>query len=236
MTERATPTPPAIVGHRGAPALAPENTIAGIDAAVRAGADAVELDVRRGRDGSLVLAHDRRRARRPSATPLEEALSFLADHERERTGLVLDVKEQGIAASLVAAVDAVGLTRRTIACARTVAALRELGDVQPSLSRAWSIKRARHAAAAHLAPASDVPAAATALREGLAELVSVHRSLVTARLVEMVRAAGGEIYVWDVGSAEQALSLSALGVDALIGDDPELLRAASILLDGTHAR
>lgn len=237
MTERATPTPPAIVGHRGAPARAPENTIAGIDAAVRAGADAVELDVRRGRDGSLVLAHDRRRARRPSATPLEEALSFLADHERERTGLVLDVKEQGIAASLVAAVDAVGLTRRTIACARTVAALRELGDVQPSLRRAWSIKRARHAAVAHLAPAGDVPAAAaTALREGLAELVSVHRSLVTARLVEMVRAAGGEIYVWDVGSAEQALSLSALGVDALIGDDPELLRAASILLDGTHAR
>jgi hypothetical protein len=35
--------------------------------------------------------------------------------------------------------------------------------------------------------------------------------------------------VWDVGSAQQALTLSALGVDALIGDDPELLRAASIL-------
>jgi glycerophosphoryl diester phosphodiesterase len=149
----------------------------------------------------------------------------------------LDVKEQDIAASLVAAVDAVGLTRRTIACARTVAALRELRDVQPSLRRAWSIKRVRHAAVAHLAPAGDVPAAvATALREGLAELVSVHRSLVTARLVEMVRAAVGEIYVWDVGSAQQALALSALGVDALIGDDPKLLRAASILRDGTHAR
>jgi hypothetical protein len=45
----------------------------------------------------------------------------------------------------------------------------------------------------------------------------------------MVRAAGGEIYVWDVGSAQQALTLSALAVDALIGDDSELLRAASIL-------
>jgi glycerophosphoryl diester phosphodiesterase len=93
VTGRATLTGPAIVGHRGAPALAPENTIAGIDAAIRAGADAVELDVRRGRDRRLVLAHHRRRARRPSATPLDEALSFLADPERERTGLVLDVKD-----------------------------------------------------------------------------------------------------------------------------------------------
>jgi glycerophosphoryl diester phosphodiesterase len=82
----------------------------------------------------------------------------------------------------------------------------------------------------NLAPVGDVPAAAdAALRQGLAELVSVHRSLVTERLVAMVRAAGGEIYVWGVGSAHQALTLGALGVDALIGDDPELLRAASIL-------
>ena len=230
MTRSATTTRPAIVGHRGARALAPENTIAGIDAAIAAGADAVELDVRRDSDGRLVLAHGRRQARRPPATRLEEALEFLADPERERVGLVLDVKEQSTAPSLVAALDAIGLAQRTIACARTAGGLRALGDAEPPLRRAWSIKRARHVGVARLARVrGDLPAAVgAALREGLAELVSVHRSLVTARLAARVHAAGGEIYVWDVASAGQALTLSALGVDALIGDDPALLRAALI--------
>lgn len=227
MTSRPATFRPVIVGHRGAPVLAPENTIAGIDAAFGAGADAVELDVRRGPGGRLVLAHGRRRAGRRLATPLEDALSFLAEPERERTGLLLDVKEEDTAAELVATLDVAGLTHRTISCARAVRALRALGDAAPSLRRAWSLKRPRHAA--ELAPVrGDVQGAAVAaLREEVAEVISVHRSLVTAGLVGTVHAAGGEIYVWDVVSADQARTLAALGVDGLIGDDPGLLRAAS---------
>ncbi len=46
------------VGHRGAAAHAPENTLASFEAALRLGADVVELDVRRSRDGELVIVHD----------------------------------------------------------------------------------------------------------------------------------------------------------------------------------
>jgi glycerophosphoryl diester phosphodiesterase len=46
------------VAHRGASGLAPENTLASIRAAVATGADAVEVDVRRTRDGALVVLHD----------------------------------------------------------------------------------------------------------------------------------------------------------------------------------
>lgn len=49
-----------IIGHRGAAGLAPENTIKGIHAAVRAGADIVEFDVRLTRDGEIVLLNDAR--------------------------------------------------------------------------------------------------------------------------------------------------------------------------------
>jgi glycerophosphoryl diester phosphodiesterase len=219
---------PAIIGHRGAPARAPENTIAGIEAALRAGADAVELDVRRGPGGRLVLAHGRHRARRRTAIPLDEALSFLAEPERAGAGLLVDVKEEGTAAGVVAALVEADLVSRTTACARTVAVLRELIEAHSFLRRAWSLKRRRHAAAAQLVPVrGDVAAAVgAALRGGLAEVVSVHRSLVTAPLMTVVHAAGGEIYAWDVGRADHARALAALGVDALIGDDPELLRAA----------
>lgn len=47
-----------LIGHRGAAALAPENTIAAIEAGLAAGADGVEVDIRRTVDGALVLLHD----------------------------------------------------------------------------------------------------------------------------------------------------------------------------------
>src|SRR4051794_10674132 len=47
-----------VLGHRGAPVEAPENTIAAFVAAGRLGADGVELDVRRTADGALVVRHD----------------------------------------------------------------------------------------------------------------------------------------------------------------------------------
>jgi glycerophosphoryl diester phosphodiesterase len=48
-----------VVAHRGNSSVAPQNTMAAFEAACRAGADAVELDVRRTRDGELVVIHDR---------------------------------------------------------------------------------------------------------------------------------------------------------------------------------
>ncbi len=47
-----------IVAHRGFKAVAPENTIAAFDAAAKAGATYIEIDVRATRDGHLVLMHD----------------------------------------------------------------------------------------------------------------------------------------------------------------------------------
>ena len=49
---------PVVVAHRGASAEAPENTLAAFGLAVEQGADRVELDVQRSRDGHLVVLHD----------------------------------------------------------------------------------------------------------------------------------------------------------------------------------
>lgn len=46
------------VGHRGASAYAPENTVAAFDEAVRMGARAVEFDLRLTADGTPVVIHD----------------------------------------------------------------------------------------------------------------------------------------------------------------------------------
>jgi glycerophosphoryl diester phosphodiesterase len=54
---------PLIIGHRGASARAPENTLAAFDLAFEEGADGLEFDVRRARDGVPVVIHDASLAR-----------------------------------------------------------------------------------------------------------------------------------------------------------------------------
>lgn len=46
------------IGHRGARAFAPENTLPAIRMARRLGANAVELDIQMSRDGELIVFHD----------------------------------------------------------------------------------------------------------------------------------------------------------------------------------
>ncbi len=53
-----SPALPRLIGHRGAAAYAPENTLASIRKAAALGARWVEFDVRLTRDGALVLLHD----------------------------------------------------------------------------------------------------------------------------------------------------------------------------------
>lgn len=61
-----TPDPrPLIIGHRGFPARHPDNSLAGVRAALTAGADGVEVDVRPCADGAWVCHHDRTRRRKP---------------------------------------------------------------------------------------------------------------------------------------------------------------------------
>lgn len=47
-----------IIAHRGASGTCPENTLAAIQRAIEIGSDAVEQDVRRTKDGAIVLMHD----------------------------------------------------------------------------------------------------------------------------------------------------------------------------------
>src|SRR5512138_1115210 len=67
---------PLVLGHRGASADAPENTLAAFRLAMAQGADGVELDVWRCATGEVVVVHDEDLTRvagaplAPDATPL----------------------------------------------------------------------------------------------------------------------------------------------------------------------
>ncbi|MDH3687762.1 MAG: glycerophosphodiester phosphodiesterase family protein, partial [Myxococcales bacterium] len=51
-------TKPLVIAHRGASAYRPENTHAAYELAVAQGADMIEVDLHRTRDGEVVITHD----------------------------------------------------------------------------------------------------------------------------------------------------------------------------------
>ncbi len=59
ILEKLNVKPFCIVGHRGAKGVKPENTISAIEYGIIIGADIVEVDVRRTKDGKLILLHDK---------------------------------------------------------------------------------------------------------------------------------------------------------------------------------
>lgn len=69
---------PLVLAHRGDWSAAPENTVGAFQAAVRAGADMIELDVRRTMDGGVVVMHDPT-LERVWGSPISVATSTLAE-------------------------------------------------------------------------------------------------------------------------------------------------------------
>src|SRR5262245_25230788 len=67
---------PLIIGHRGASAHAPENTMAAFRLAVEARADGIEFDVRLSRDNVPVVIHDDNLKRTALLPGLVRNLSF----------------------------------------------------------------------------------------------------------------------------------------------------------------
>ena len=117
------------IGHGGASALAPANTLAAFDAALDVGIDMVEFDVRAWR-GGLVLAHTVLHARRGGNVALHAALAHLATKRFGDVELNVDLKHPGLEAPLL---DAWLKLRSSVSDARLVLAPHEAtpANLQP---------------------------------------------------------------------------------------------------------
>lgn len=151
------------VGHRGASALAPENTLRALELAVELGCDMLEFDVLDLADGTLVLAHSndlrevshgaaRGRVRSrdleglrrvaPDLPTLDEALAFCAER-LPGIGLQLDLKRVGIEAATVEAVRRHGVLDRSWVSTFDARSLHRLAELEPDLPRSYTLPRDR---------------------------------------------------------------------------------------------
>jgi len=129
------------VGHRGASALAPENTLQALELAVELGCDMLEFDVLPSHDGTLVLAHSRREVAAAPAT-LDDALA-LASERLPDVGLQLDLKGRGLEDRVVAALRRHGVLERSWLSGFDARSLRRLAELEPELPRSYTLPRDR---------------------------------------------------------------------------------------------
>jgi glycerophosphoryl diester phosphodiesterase len=215
---------PLVVGHRGAPVSAPPNTLAGLHAAVAAGADLVELDVGHG----LQLGHPGEEPDEPPAT-LDEALSLL---EPERIGILVDLKERGIEVAVAAAIRGFVPDDRVVVSSTWAGSMRILAGALPGVTRAISYPRDRYGAAGLPWPQAAVAAGAASLRAAMAvrlpillaaaraNAVSLHHALVSPAAVRASHRRGAPLLAWTVNDPGLIEQLANAGVDAIVTDDP----------------
>jgi glycerophosphoryl diester phosphodiesterase len=221
------------VGHRGAAALAPENSLAAIEAAAAHGVDVVELDVVSG----LVVAHDV--AFRRGAPSLAAALALVAELGLE---VQVDVKERGLEAGIVDALTRHGLLERAFVSSFSLPILRDFAAAKPELPRSFTYPEDRLGLSERRLVAPAVRTGLAALRAVLprrlprwlgavdASAATLNWAVVSPAAIEVCHRLGVAVYVWTVNEPALARTLVESGVDAIITDDPR------IVLPGMTAR
>jgi glycerophosphoryl diester phosphodiesterase len=224
--------PPTVIAHRGAShAHPPGNTVEAFAAAHTMGADWVELDVRFTADGGLAVHHD---AHLPDGRVLVEVASvdlpsfvpLLDEALAACVGMRVNVEiknapgepdwdeQRGLADAVVSALAGVEVDRLLVT-SFDPAAIARVRALEPRLDTGLLVF--------HVDGARQVVDQAVA---GGHRALNPWDPLVTADLVTAAHDAGLVVNVWTVDDPSRWAELIAFGVDGIITNVPDLLRAA----------
>ena len=204
--------PPLVIGHRGFPSRHPDNSLAGIAAALAVGADGVEVDIRRSADGVWVCHHDlaldRRAVSRWRAAELQErgvpALEEVVAAVPPDRWLFVEVKPLAAAALRAGLADLrrllVPRSRTTLVISFSAAALAAVAAAAPELGRSWVVDRL---------PEGALPAGAA--------LSPFHR------LVEALLPLGVPLHPWAPSTRTRLAELARSGVASITTNRPDRL-------------
>jgi len=226
---------PLFIAHRGASALAPENTLAAFRLAIEAGMELAECDLRRTRDGRIVIMHDAQVNRTTDGTglvseltleqiksldagswfdprfhgervpTLEQFLEQVAGHLRP----VLELKEEGLESDVVTALAQRRLTGEALIVSFLEGALERIHRLEPTLATGYLY--------------GDQTKARTALQNAVglgACMLGPWEGLVTPSLVEEAHAQGLLVQAWTVDDRQRMADLLSIPVDVITTNCP----------------
>lgn len=237
---------PLIFAHRGACRAAPENTLPAFEAAMRLGADGVELDVQYSADGALVVFHN------PTLEKTSTGAGRVTAHTLAQlrgldagswfgpafagTGIplldeVLDLLKGKLLVNIELKALEATFSDLGVDVIKAVRAHDMVDEVVISSFNPFALRRAKQAGpeiecALLLAP--DLPAwmrLGLTRRHSRADGLHPELSMVNAAYMAAAAKRGLPVRVWTVDEAADMRRMIALGVDALITDVPEVARA-----------
>ncbi len=227
VLERLSRKPFAVVGHRGAPSLAPENTMSSFLKAIEVGADLVELDVQVTIDGVAIALHDEdlsrvagvglsaRRSRfrdlqeiriKGERIPsLEDVLRTVAD----RAGVLLEIKVPGDEDIAIDIVRKVGVEKRVAVISFHEGALlnakRRLSTIPCGIVY------------------SQPPGKIIDAKKAGFEVVLPRYPLATQKAIDLAHRLGIRVVAWTVNDEKWVLELAGRGVDGIASDYPDMV-------------
>jgi glycerophosphoryl diester phosphodiesterase len=236
---------PVVLGHRGGMKAGPENTLYTFKKGMALGADGVELDVRRSKDGVAVVIHDRLLDRTTSKWgnvhdhTAAELATINAGWDHPVAG------HQGVAtlAEVLAALPDGAFCNVELKPTYKLPGILEravVETVRPEANRlrivvscflTFSLMRIRRLApevkVAYLCEHNGVITNQIALGTPtvLPDAMHYGRKMLNERLVRQTHAVGMRVHVWTVNEEEEARRLLDWGVDGLITDDVEKIVA-----------
>ena len=216
------------IGHRGARAYEPENTLRSFKKAIELGVNAVELDVRRTRDDQLVVIHNANVNKTTNGSgsineltldeikrfvtekgekvpTFEDALQFLG----KRVTILVELKETGIEKKVLNLVHEKGLTENIIIISFHEDVLRKVRELNPKILTGLIYVR-------HKNPVQ------TALELNAQYLLPLYRFTHSAD-VKKAHENGLKMIVWTINTAEEVAEFKKKGVDGIASDKPEIL-------------
>ena len=217
-----------VIGHRGARALAAENTLEAIRVAAKCKADMVEVDVRLSKDGNLVLMHDETVDRTTNDKGKVEDL-FLAELQSEevvgkdkrvptlrdaaeltkelKLGLVVEMKEEGLEE----------LVSKELKGSDAIVT----SFYHSSLLEVKEISNLKTGIIISSLPVRPVELALWARAD------AIFPKRTNQRLFQEAHRCGIEVYPWTINSVDEASWLFRLGADGLVTDNPCLIRGVA---------
>jgi len=215
------------IGHRGACGHAPENTLVSIQKAINLKCDLVEVDVRRTKDGHLVLLHDERvdRTTNGKGAVAEMTLKILQTLDagsgqriptlqealrvaNGRVGLILELKARGIGEETCSVVRQSGFIGPVIYASFVHA---DLFQVRRAVQQAATMALFKKLPRNPVQSALDAKATHVGLRHDTA----------TKLLVEACHNADLRVFVYTVNEPSDIQRVRTLGVDGMVSDFPD---------------
>ena len=234
------PHPLWIVGHRGSPRRARENTLDSFDVAEAEGADAIELDLQQTRDGELVVFHD-------DAIPIgTETRAIRAMASIDVRGLILDspfgeyriptiddvFQRYGGALRYILEMKVNGATDRGLAARRIVDAAAGFRLSSRCLVASFDADFLRRVADRNGLAASYLFDRPVALPEpgqprGIfppCDAIGPRADFATEALIAGAARMGLSVHPWTIDAPEDIQAMAERGVASITTNDPELAK------------